>query len=334
MKKVIIDFNCNLCNKKYSGYQSLWIHNKKFHTLQNKPTEEYKNESKEIGKESKAIKKYNCKYCNNEYKHKQTRWAHEQKCEKKNNLDKINNDSRDELLKKELLEIKNTLAQIINKNTKIHPKTLQKINKNLINNSNNNHSGSETIKINYSPPPPKAKQSNENKIIQSEDKKYLFDFNNNLLLESFNNKLIKYFYFNNQFYFKDKDVALMLDYYDTSQCNVHNDDKINISELFQRGYPHVGALLNISELLKNEDPETIFTRSDESGFHSIILSSKNEEAIHFKRWVTTEILPSIRKYGSYNIMDNYSPSDENLDNYKNKDCKTKIFKKNFCFVIK
>ena len=75
---------------------------------------------------------------------------------------------------------------------------------------------------------------------------------------------------------------------------------------------------NISELINNEDLQTIFI--NESGFYSIILSSKKEEAIQFKRWVTSEILPSIRKYGSYNIMDNYSPCEENLDNYKNKDC--------------
>ena len=240
-----MNYKCDVCNKFYMTYKTLWYHNKKFH--KNKPIEECKedslkskDESKEIDKESKAIKKYNCKYCNNEYKHKQTRWTHEQKCEKKNNLDKINKDPRDELLKKELLEIKNTLVQIINKNAKIHPKTLQKINKNLINNSESNHSRSETIKINNC-----NHSGNENKIIQSEDKKYLFDFDNNLL--SFNNKSIKYFYFNNQFYFKGKDVALILDYDDTTQGNVHNDDKINISELFQGSYSP-RAPLNISEL--------------------------------------------------------------------------------------
>ncbi len=36
---------------------------------------------------------------------------------------------------------------------------------------------------------------------------------------------------------------------------------------------------------------------DESGLYSLILSSKLPSAKAFKRWVTSEILPSIRKHG-------------------------------------
>ena len=38
---------------------------------------------------------------------------------------------------------------------------------------------------------------------------------------------------------------------------------------------------------------------NESGLYSLILSSKLEKAKQFKRWVTSEILPSIRETGSY-----------------------------------
>lgn len=38
---------------------------------------------------------------------------------------------------------------------------------------------------------------------------------------------------------------------------------------------------------------------NESGLYSLILSSKLPTAKHFKRWVTSEILPSIRKNGTY-----------------------------------
>ena len=41
---------------------------------------------------------------------------------------------------------------------------------------------------------------------------------------------------------------------------------------------------------------------NESGLYSLILSSKLETAKKFKRWVTSEVLPSIRKYGSYFIQ--------------------------------
>lgn len=41
---------------------------------------------------------------------------------------------------------------------------------------------------------------------------------------------------------------------------------------------------------------------NESGLYSLILSSKLPKAKEFKRWVTSEVLPSIRKTGSYSIQ--------------------------------
>lgn len=38
---------------------------------------------------------------------------------------------------------------------------------------------------------------------------------------------------------------------------------------------------------------------NESGLYSLILGSKLESAKEFKRWVTSEVLPSIRKHGAY-----------------------------------
>ena len=37
----------------------------------------------------------------------------------------------------------------------------------------------------------------------------------------------------------------------------------------------------------------------ESGLYALVLSSKLERAKKFKRWVTAEVLPSIRKHGAY-----------------------------------
>ena len=43
---------------------------------------------------------------------------------------------------------------------------------------------------------------------------------------------------------------------------------------------------------------------NESGFYSLLLSSKLETAKKFKHWVTSLVLPSIRKYGYYKMFDN------------------------------
>lgn len=43
---------------------------------------------------------------------------------------------------------------------------------------------------------------------------------------------------------------------------------------------------------------------NESGFYSIILSLKLESAKKFKYWVTSQVLPSTRKYGQYELFEN------------------------------
>lgn len=40
---------------------------------------------------------------------------------------------------------------------------------------------------------------------------------------------------------------------------------------------------------------------NEYGLYSLVMSSRKPEAKEFKRWVTHEVLPSIRKYGSYSM---------------------------------
>lgn len=41
----------------------------------------------------------------------------------------------------------------------------------------------------------------------------------------------------------------------------------------------------------------------ESGLYSLILTSRKPEAKRFKRWITSEVIPSIRKTGSYGTVD-------------------------------
>ncbi len=58
------------------------------------------------------------------------------------------------------------------------------------------------------------------------------------------------------------------------------------------------------DTLGGKQPITII---NESGLYSLILSSKLPSAKEFKRWVTSEVLPQIRKTGGYTIM--YQGSD-------------------------
>ena len=92
----------------------------------------------------------------------------------------------------------------------------------------------------------------------------------------------------NEPWFVGKDVAAALGYINQNRdivCHVDEDDRKMIDktqyqngiELGQRG----GWIIN------------------ESGLYSLILGSKLESAKKFKKWVTSEVLPSIRKNGVY-----------------------------------
>lgn len=48
---------------------------------------------------------------------------------------------------------------------------------------------------------------------------------------------------------------------------------------------------------------------NESGLYSVILRSDKPQAKPFRRWVTAEVLPSIRKTGSYALRDSYQIED-------------------------
>lgn len=84
-------------------------------------------------------------------------------------------------------------------------------------------------------------------------------------------------------WFVGKDVAEALGYKDTDQAirkHVENEDKLT------RQINGVGQKRNATII-------------NESGLYSLILSSKLEKAKIFKHWVTSEVLPTIRKTGGY-----------------------------------
>ena len=138
------DHICNICNKKYASYKSLWNHNKEFHknniivVLNN--SEKVLNNSGKVLNNSDNIKKYNCKYCNNQFLNVKTRWSHEQKCKiisnEKNQkeldlqLAKENNIRLKEEAK--ILQLKLKLQQA----DKVDNITLNKLNKMLLKHNN------------------------------------------------------------------------------------------------------------------------------------------------------------------------------------------------------
>lgn len=96
---------------------------------------------------------------------------------------------------------------------------------------------------------------------------------------------------NNEPYFVGKDVAGILGYQNGSRdVNRHVDEEDKLKYRFGTS---------------GQDREMIII--NESGLYSLILSSKLPQAKEFKRWVTSEVLPTIRKNGMF-------ATDELLDN--------------------
>lgn len=84
-------------------------------------------------------------------------------------------------------------------------------------------------------------------------------------------------------WFVAKDVADTLGYQNGSRdVNRHTDEEDRTKTMVFDG---------------NQNKETILI--NESGLYSLVLSSKLPNAKQFRRWVTSEVLPSLRKYGTY-----------------------------------
>ena len=84
--------------------------------------------------------------------------------------------------------------------------------------------------------------------------------------------------------------------------HVDSEDKSEISELESKFNRSLGGAQN-GHPFKNRQQGTIYV--NESGLCSLILRSKLESACAFKRWVTKDVLPSIRKTGKYDYSMNH-----------------------------
>ena len=58
------------------------------------------------------------------------------------------------------------------------------------------------------------------------------------------------------------------------------------------------SLMGVMDSLDRKQQTTII---NESGLYSLIFGSKLETAKQFKRWVTSEVLPALRKTGTYSV---------------------------------
>ena len=109
-------------------------------------------------------------------------------------------------------------------------------------------------------------------------------------------------------WFRGKDVAEILGYSKTRDAlsrHVDNEDKKQLFN-YHTSVHKTGTVAPNTSVHKTgtvASSGSMCTYINESGFYSLVLSSKLETAKKFKRWITSEVLPSIRKYGQYKLFD-------------------------------
>ena len=102
---------------------------------------------------------------------------------------------------------------------------------------------------------------------------------------NFNGAQVRALTIDDEPYFVGKDVAEILGYKNTRDAlnkHVDSEDKNTVA---------------IRDGIKKGNPNQ--TVINESGLYSLIISSKLPSAKQFKHWVTSEVLPAIRKHGAY-----------------------------------
>ena len=142
--KSVKKFTCKLCNKNYKSIQSLCNHNRRFHQNSHQKViiQSSKSHHLVIKKSSLNNKegKHKCIYCNKIFSFKQNKYRHMKTCKIKKEKDNNNNYKNKLKLKDaEIKRLKEILRDKMNRNCKIHYKTLQKINNQLNNNITKNN---------------------------------------------------------------------------------------------------------------------------------------------------------------------------------------------------
>lgn len=104
-------------------------------------------------------------------------------------------------------------------------------------------------------------------------------------------------------WFSGMDVATALGYKDTKNALIDHVDPED-KRIFKSGdlpplENHIPKSALPMEFVRADIPNRGMTFVNESGLYSLVFGSKLDKAKEFKHWVTSEVLPTIRKTGGY-----------------------------------
>ena len=138
----------------------------------------------------------------------------------------------------------------------------------------------------------------------------------NLQFFNFEGNEVRGILINDEPCFVGTDVANILGYADSTRAINQHVDKEDRKSL---SYKASGDLIPSLWKKKNDFSNKVLIT--ESGVYSLIFGSQQPNAKRFKRWVTSEVLPAIRKYGAYMTDQKAFNVVNNKDELKEKDIK-------------
>jgi hypothetical protein len=103
-----MEYTCKKCDKNYSSYQSLWIHNKKFHSSDGGKVDTTGGNN---GGNKVTPKIYTCNICSKEYNNKYSKYKHQKIC--------TNANQKTNEIKELKIEIKQEIDKLKDENTKL-----------------------------------------------------------------------------------------------------------------------------------------------------------------------------------------------------------------------
>jgi len=179
----------------------------------------------------------------------------------------------------------------------------------------------------------KQKEEEEEKISKEND---IFDVDNQIVLYNFEEE--KLTIIKNECgspWFIGKQIATILGYKNTRDAiinNIDEEDKIYLEKFMTK------EKWDQNKNTLQFQPKKILI--NESGLYSLILSSTLPKARKFKRWITSEVLPNIRKEGNYKLKKELKLEKDKLKKLEKKynltlkrQKRTKYQDKNIIYVV-
>jgi prophage antirepressor-like protein len=106
----------------------------------------------------------------------------------------------------------------------------------------------------------------------------------NLTVFGFNNSEVRVVEIEGEYWFVGKDVCDILELANSRMAlDRLDEDEKGVSSIYTLGGNQEVSIIN------------------ESGLYSLVLTSRKPEAKKFKKWITSEVLPTLRKTGTYSI---------------------------------